>query len=329
MHHAFKAFMNKILDYAGLFPPARLPMDEAVRNYLRYRNEPDEWMLSRFICPAVRLRELDKYRDNFRSFEKPLRFSILGRGGESINEFLTGLTSDIHSIQEFKEYQRGAVIVDAYEVKLPTELIDKSNPSLTTEVLNRVAESIESAIPDSLTAFYEGVSSANWEQTVEALIAGISEHNRATRQKGRGKYETAGYKLRCGGVDASAYPAPGQVAHGIHLCKQYQVPLKATAGLHHPLRHFNQADRVMMHGFLNLFGAGILAQHHPLSVGEIKNILEDEDARNFVFEGAEFRWKNLTVAAEQIQNARNRLVISFGSCSFDEPRQDLRSLGYL
>ena len=40
MRGSLRALLTGIIDYAGLFPPARLPLDQAVRNYGRYRNEP-------------------------------------------------------------------------------------------------------------------------------------------------------------------------------------------------------------------------------------------------------------------------------------------------
>ena len=44
---ALHALVSSIIDYAGLFPPARLPLDTAIGNYARYRTEPEAWMLAR------------------------------------------------------------------------------------------------------------------------------------------------------------------------------------------------------------------------------------------------------------------------------------------
>ena len=56
-----RAFLSGIIDYAGLFPPARLPLDEAIWNYARYRTEQESWMLGRFVIPAASLGELDSH----------------------------------------------------------------------------------------------------------------------------------------------------------------------------------------------------------------------------------------------------------------------------
>ena len=49
---AIDAFLNSILDYAGLFPPAQLPLDQALANYAAYRKHPRAAMLGRFIISA-------------------------------------------------------------------------------------------------------------------------------------------------------------------------------------------------------------------------------------------------------------------------------------
>ena len=57
-------------------------------------------------------------------------------------------------------------------------------------------------------------------------------------------------------------------------------------------------------------------------------ILEDEDPASFVFDEVGFAWKDLRVATSEVLQARQQ-ILSFGSCSFDEPREDLRALRLL
>jgi hypothetical protein len=135
--------------------------------------------------------------------------------------------------------------------------------------------------------------------------------------------------LRCGGLDAKAFPTAEQVAFVIATCRDAGVPLKFTAGLHHPLRHFDADLQTHMHGFLNVFGAGVLAHARELDEETIQAIIEDEDPHHFVFEEARFRWKDHSATLEEIVAARKYAVLSFGSCSFDEPLADLRQLGLL
>lgn len=55
---SFQAFMSQILDYAGMYPPASLPLEEAFKNFIAYQTISEAWMLSRFVIPAKRLAEL-------------------------------------------------------------------------------------------------------------------------------------------------------------------------------------------------------------------------------------------------------------------------------
>jgi hypothetical protein len=52
------ALLEGLIDYAGLFPPAALSMQDAVRNYARYREGEYAWALGRFVVPADRAHEV-------------------------------------------------------------------------------------------------------------------------------------------------------------------------------------------------------------------------------------------------------------------------------
>src|SRR5437879_2566673 len=57
-------------------------------------------------------------------------------------------------------------------------------------------------------------------------------------------------------------------------------------------------------------------------------LLEDENAVSFSLGEDCFAWREWKIDTERLQY-RRRFVVSFGSCSFDEPREDLRALGLL
>jgi hypothetical protein len=112
-------------------------------------------------------------------------------------------------------------------------------------------------------------------------------------------------------------------------CREARIPLKFTAGLHHPVRRFDPSVGTSMYGFLNVFGAALLSDQPGLDEGQLRSVLLEEDASQFAFTDAEFAWKNDRIPADAIRKLRKDWVISFGSCSFDEPRDDLRELGIL
>jgi hypothetical protein len=57
---AIRTLLEGLIDYAGLFPPAKLPMEEAVRNYAHYREAEFSWALGRFVVPAARIAEVPR-----------------------------------------------------------------------------------------------------------------------------------------------------------------------------------------------------------------------------------------------------------------------------
>jgi hypothetical protein len=84
-----------------------------------------------------------------------------------------------------------------------------------------------------------------------------------------------------------------------------------------------------MHGFVNLTVAGVLAHAHGLNADEARLVLDDEEPAHFTFDDSGLRWRDLSATVSQIAAARLDAVVSFGSCSFDEPCADLRALGWL
>ena len=129
-----------------------------------------------------------------------------------------------------------------------------------------------------------------------------------------------------GGVVGSTIAAAGGISAAVVAARAHDVPWKATAGLHHPVRGMH--DGTVMHGFLNLFIAGIALQAEALDAARIGEVLAEEDPRAFVIDPTHIGWQDVRVEAEAVAAARERCV-SFGSCSFDEPVDDLRELGIL
>ena len=126
------------------------------------------------------------------------------------------------------------------------------------------------------------------------------------------------------GVVPEAFPPVAVLAGAIRICAEKNRALKATAGLHHPIRHHDGKMDAMAHGFLNVFGALVLAEVHRLPTEKIAEIVADEDPASFKFTGDTFAWRDLRAEAGNLG-----YMTSFGSCSFDEPRDDLRALGLL
>ena len=140
-------------------------------------------------------------------------------------------------------------------------------------------------------------------------------------------------KLRTGGLTADKIPPPQSVAAFIRHQANARRPWKATAGLHHPIRgeypltYAADSPRAVMHGFLNVLMAGAFAWHVRDVI--LEDVLAETAASGFVFADEYAEWRGQRLSVRQISEARRDFIHSFGSCSFDEPINDLKSLGLL
>ena len=319
-----EALIHKLIDYAGLFPPAKLPLNEAFANYIEYSKGEYSKMLANFIIPTKMMGDLNELIKSSGA-TVTLHLSVLGSSGETESEFMNNLKSDIAEWKKFRENNPGAH-TNFYEVRLPIEVIATQDAAEIGRFIGLVSDEITGNINEEVILFFEatpdeGTSTDEWKTDTDAVIEGIKIHNLTKK--------TAGYKLRTGGVTASAFPLPEQVAFAIKHCLNRQIPMKCTAGLHHPVRHFNEEVRTRMHGFINIFWAGAIAIRHNISESEIIKMLEEEDPNAFEFTDDSFVWDKYTVSVEDIQYSREALIISYGSCSFDEPIEDLQKLNLL
>jgi hypothetical protein len=293
---AVRTLMTELIDYAGLFPPAALSLEMAVHNYARYLESEHCWMLGRFILPASRLPELSETLRSLavrRSSSQAL-WKISALVGENFD-------SDIASIVRFNSENRDAAVVDAIETK--------------PELRGRIAEVIAVA-PVAMQIFAE----CPLQSSVDFLTALQRSGARA--------------KIRTGGLVPGAIPSTRDLATFLINAAKAGIAFKATAGLHHPLRclkpltYDSNAPSAEMHGFLNLLVACALALSGA-SIEVLCEVLADQNPASFEFSDTEVRWKQHSFSNLQLQDVRERSLLSFGSCSFAEPVNELASMGWL
>jgi hypothetical protein len=309
------ALFNQLIDYAGLFPPAKLPLAEAVANYGRYRQGPERRLLGRFIIPADRLAELSALAGARFRPPDPWRFSILGSGGETAAAFLTAVGADLAALAAFRQAHGRGVAAEAYEARLPAGV---GGPALA-DLLAQAGAALAAA---GLRPFYEVGHDEGWAQRVQAAARAIGADNRASGRP-------ASLKLRCGGADPAATPTPEELAEALLAGVEAGVPMKATAGLHHPLRHWDPALGGSRHGSANLFAAAILARARRPGLETVVAILADEDGSHFRLEEDGLAWGRLRATVAEVAAGRREAMRSYGSCDFEEPAADLRALGWL
>src|SRR5262245_62030455 len=300
--NSIRALLNRIIDYAGLFPPAKLDMASTVQNYARYVHSAEAWMLGRLIVPVARLPEFEQYAPDLLPHDDeddgdPWQISALAGVAENDAD----LERDLRLIDEFnqrhQDRRNGLAMIDMVELKadLPTG-VDRA--------LDRV--------PDHLFPFFE----ISIDQDPRGLIAALVDGD-------------AGAKVRTGGTAADLYPSVDHLARFMSACGAANVPFKATAGLHHPLRHRLKESQVHEHGFLNVFIAGALAMIHRLGEPDLGRVLREESIEAFRFRDDEIAWRDLRLTTADIDDVREEFAVSFGSCSFDEPLGDLRAMKLL
>ena len=322
MQQSLRTLLAGIVDYAGVFPPTRLPFGEAVRNYARYRAEPEAWMLSRFVCPVAGLSELAPLCEELFTPESPCRLSVIGEQHPLSPEFLM----DVRAIDQFVKAHGESAPIEALEVRIPRETIEDWDPDTVAEGLNVLATKLVEHHFSRIEVFLEPLFGPDWSETVRQVVAALQRHD---QERGDPAPARIAFKLRTGGPDPAAVCTVEQLALAIANCRDADVPLKFTGGLQRPLRHSDDVLNTDLHGFLNIFAAGALLLARDIDQPTLQGILDERDAQAFAFADDELRWRDLEVTIDEIESARRGLTLSFGSCSFDEPREHLGELGLL
>jgi hypothetical protein len=299
---SLRALLDQVIDYAGMFPPCSLALEPALQNHASYVRSPEAWMLNGFVLSVEQFDPTTQFLSEFDTHH-PLRVAALGPKTTNADAFLDALYNAYAAIRSFSRYNTDLVSISHLEMFLPAD-VDTASLKTARSMVGELLVFLE-APPERA------------EQTI-ALLAG---HN-------SDEVATFGYKMRTGGVTADAFPTSAQIARALVTPATHHIPIKFTAGLHHPIRQLRDEVKTKMHGFLNVLGAAVLAAEHQWDADQAVMMLEDEDPRSFSFTDDFFVWRDWKIDIERLQY-RRKFVRSFGSCSFDEPRDDLRALNLL
>jgi len=296
--------LEGILDYAGLFPPAKLDMAPTVRNFDAYRRGPDAWFLGRLVVPVARLAEFELAAESL--------LPASGPPGDDDDAWpITALTAPAGVAEANDQFARDLDLIAAFNER-------HAAPGAGSAIIDcievRAASSVEidraiDLVPDDLFPYFELSASADPRGLI-ATLAGLD----------------AGAKIRTGGVTADAHPSPEEVARFIVACSGAEVPFKATAGLHHPLRHSEASVGCRQHGFLNVFVGAALVWHGKIDERAFAELLAEESATALTLRDDAISWRSTHVSAGELRATRDAFAHSFGSCSFDEPLADLRAM---
>ena len=271
-------------------------MRTALENYVRYSSGPSSWALGRFIVPVSRLHELERNLPSIplRSVDLPWRFAAL---------IGANVEADTHAIDEFNHrYLSSSLTIDSVEVKASSEA--------------DIGEIIK-IVPSTLQTYIEVPVNLDPSDLIRSI--------------GRGGRRA---KVRTGGVTQEAFPRALDLLRFARAALDNRVPFKATAGLHHPLRatyrltYAENSPMGRMFGFLNLMLA-VAFLRLRMNESDVLRVLEEDDPAAFQTDDSGISWRGASADIRALSDARRLGLVSFGSCSFTEPIEDLQSLHLL
>ncbi len=287
---AIEALLTELVDYAGLFPPAALPMADAVRNYASYRTGAQRAMLGRFVVPAARLEEFVAAASALPNGDGPWPLSVLAgaQDGETLAAFMAAHGDRWR--------------IDTVEAKAAS-IGDVA--ALTLALALRYVVYVEIPAHGDASKLIEAIGSGGMRAKIRT--GGI------TRDAFPAPIDVLQFIATC-----VSRRVPFKATAGLHHPVRGEYPLTYEAG----------SEQGTMYGFLNLFLAAVLL-HGKVAAVELIPLLEERDASAIVVTADAIRWRGFTADVEAILAARRDLAGSFGSCSFDEPVRDLTALDIL
>lgn len=313
MPNTIVPLLSRCLDYAGLFPPAALGVEEALRQFRAEQSADVVGMLSRFVCPAPRLEEV--VATALRTGTS-LTMTVLPRGGRSAGDFLANLETDLTAIHRTAQPRgEAAVTIDTIEVRPPADALE----ALPLRKLVAATDALVANRAPSVRQIF--VELAPGEQLAGQLAVLVEQ-----RELNGPAAPSLGYKLRTGSGDAATTPTAAQIAQALAAVARLGLQMKCTGGLHRPLR---TTEGLPVHGFVNLLVAASLAATGRIGTETLAAVLEETSAEAFTFAADSLVWRMHMISTTEITAARAKLLPSFGSCYVDIPRTELQRLGWL
>ena len=306
--------MRESVDYAGLFPPSSLTLDAVVANYHQYVNSSEHLMLGRLIIPTSRLSEFSKIRQS----------QVSDASSPTRSWRISALVPPIEGLDatdRFQKFESALALIQKFnnphnQENIANDLVDAIEVKTSTLA---IMEATIDRLPSNIDSFLE----LPHTEDPSALITQL-----ASDPSGKDLFA----KIRTGGTSVDLIPSPEEVARFIWNCANLRLAFKATAGLHHPIRNdyrltYESDSKVAtMFGFLNVFYAALICWEHAIGIDELTEILATKDPTRFKATKDEISWGDLKVKANRVNKLRSQSIISFGSCSFLEPTNELQNI---
>lgn len=309
------ALLGGCIDYAGTFPPAALPLSEALKTAASWRKSSRlPWLMARVALPLSDITHLSaKTLYDSGADGSTWLFAALGTPETDPEAYSKTLEWDLREVKRCNERGFDSSCrqwIVSYESKPPVETVSDLRTFLfrgMNRFLNRELGRLDPYIEIS----FEG----EWEKRFHSIAEILAEWCDESSESGI----VPGIKVRTGG---KIVPSARQLATAITATLSHGLRFKATQGLHDAVTHGPHF------GFVNLFSALTLFQvlgSEKFGPALVEGCLSDGEKKNFRFEPNAIVWKEFRVETDSIEAARRRHAGVFGSCSLDEPEASLLS----
>lgn len=309
-------FMLRLLDYAGLFPPTTLSLQNSLMNFAEYRHHNQKDWLGKFILPVKKIDETISLLSNqniFSSFGNKAQFSVILSNCETLSEFQSYLQNDLTSINRLIKKFGEFIDIQSFEILPPKEVFSSGKTNSMRDFLFDLSENF---IENNIKAdFY---CELPFSENLDEYVTIIKRHN-----KNISKFQFS-VKIRTGGVTPQQIPSSKEIINAILLFAEHKLPLKATAGLHVPVPNDNPHVGARLHGFLNIFSCLLLCyDEQKLNSQELEKIITTYSYPDFKFSETGLHVGDRFISNENMLKLRKHYIKSFGTCSFIEPIEHL------
>jgi hypothetical protein len=285
-------YLDELIDYAGIFPPAALDSIDAANEYGSLIESANSWIVGNIAWSVERLTDFDAFADKGLDWS----FAAIGRPATDSNSFTEARKADQLEMDRFLASFPDSDI-STYEFKIPhLDLVERA-----TRQFKSLAKTTD--------VYFE----LPWEMDISDALATIA---------GAEIYQV---KFRTGGLKKEMYPTSEQLANAIKQAMDLEVPFKLTAGLHEPVAHLESSNGAQSHGFLNVFVAAAVAYHDDASLRQMVEILDVQEESRWKFSPGGVYLDDLHFTSNSLDEVRG-MFTSFGSCSVQEPLAGLNRL---
>jgi hypothetical protein len=115
-----RALLDRLIDYAGLFPPAALEMPAAIEQYAAYRRGPHAWALGRFIVPLARLNEMRQAAASIAG-SSHWKLSVLALPGDALPAEIDSVELKIERAEDIRRASSPAPPLRYFEIPIATD----------------------------------------------------------------------------------------------------------------------------------------------------------------------------------------------------------------